>query len=47
MRFAIALVFNNFDVGFRVEAGFYAQVVIILLTAGVILWLYKKHKRSW
>jgi len=47
MRFVIAMTFNNFDVGFRVDASLYAQVVIILLTAGVILWLWKKHKRTW
>jgi len=50
MRLFIALAFNNFDVGLRIDANLYAQVVIGLITLGVMIWIvrnYSRHDKKW
>jgi len=46
MKFALVFAFNNFDIGFRMEGNLCAQVVIGLITIGVMIWIWKKSQRK-
>ena len=43
MKFALALVFSNFNVTWRFEGGMAAQITLGLIAAGVLLYLGRKY----